>query len=114
MGARVRPRGGGCQSCEPLEPCLDSAAFGALAMTMPATSTSTASPADGQKVTLRIRRQDGPAKEGRYEEFAVPLRANMNIISCLQWIAAHPVTTEGKATTPVVYDAGCLEEVCGA
>jgi succinate dehydrogenase / fumarate reductase iron-sulfur subunit len=84
-------------------------------MTMNATSTSpAASQADGQKVTLRIRRQDGPAKEGRYEEFAVPLRPNMNIISCLQWIAAHPVTTEGKATTPVVYDAGCLEEVCGA
>jgi succinate dehydrogenase / fumarate reductase iron-sulfur subunit len=84
-------------------------------MTMPATSTSPASSeADGKKVTLRIRRQDGPAKEGRYEEFAVPLRPNMNIISCLQWIAAHPVTTEGKATTPVVYDAGCLEEVCGA
>jgi succinate dehydrogenase / fumarate reductase iron-sulfur subunit len=84
-------------------------------MTMPATSTSpAASQADGKKVTLRIRRQDAPAKEGRYEEFAVPLRPNMNIISCLQWIAAHPVTTEGKATTPVVYDAGCLEEVCGA
>jgi succinate dehydrogenase / fumarate reductase iron-sulfur subunit len=67
-----------------------------------------------QKVTLRIRRQDSPAKEGRYEEFAMPLRPNMNIISCLQWIAAHPVTTDGKATTPIVYDAGCLEEVCGA
>ena len=67
-----------------------------------------------QKVTLRIRRQDAPGTEGRYEEFAVPLRPNMNIISCLQWIAVHPVTTEGKATTPIVYDAGCLEEVCGA
>jgi succinate dehydrogenase / fumarate reductase iron-sulfur subunit len=38
----------------------------------------------------------------------------MNIISCLQWIAAHPTTVEGKATTPPVYDSGCLEEVCGA
>jgi succinate dehydrogenase / fumarate reductase iron-sulfur subunit len=38
----------------------------------------------------------------------------MNIISCLQWIAAHPVTTDGKKTTPPVWDAGCLEEVCGA
>jgi succinate dehydrogenase / fumarate reductase iron-sulfur subunit len=38
----------------------------------------------------------------------------MNIIACLQYIAAHPVTSDGKATTPVVYDSGCLEEVCGA
>jgi len=44
----------------------------------------------------------------------VPYRPNMNIISCLQYIAAHPVTTAGVATTPVVYDSGCLEEVCGA
>jgi len=44
----------------------------------------------------------------------VPRRPNSNIISCLQYIAAHPVTTDGKQTTPVVYDSGCLEEVCGA
>ena len=66
------------------------------------------------KVTLRVRRQDGPGKPSRWEEFAVPKRPNMNIISCLQYIAAHPVTTDGMKTTPVVYDSGCLEEVCGA
>jgi succinate dehydrogenase / fumarate reductase iron-sulfur subunit len=38
----------------------------------------------------------------------------MNVISCLQWIAANPVTTERKVSTPVVFDACCLEEVCGA
>jgi succinate dehydrogenase / fumarate reductase iron-sulfur subunit len=38
----------------------------------------------------------------------------MNIISCLQWIAAHPVTTDGTETTTPVWDSGCLEEVCGA
>jgi len=65
-------------------------------------------------VTIRIRRQDGPSAEPRWEEFAVPHRSNMNIISCLQWIAAHPVTTDGRATTAPVWDAGCLEEVCGA
>src|SRR5208337_4417399 len=72
----------------------------------PASSDST--------VTLRIRRQDGPGQPSRWEEFAVPRRPNMNIISCLQYIAAHPTTTDGKSTTPVVYDSGCLEEVCGA
>jgi succinate dehydrogenase / fumarate reductase iron-sulfur subunit len=65
-------------------------------------------------VTLRIRRQDGPDQGNRWEEFSVPHRPNMNIISCLQWIAAHPTTTAGVATTSPVWDSGCLEEVCGA
>jgi succinate dehydrogenase / fumarate reductase iron-sulfur subunit len=67
-----------------------------------------------RKVMLRVRRQDAPGKPSRWEQFAVPHRPNMNIISCLQWIAAHPITTEGTKTTPPVWDSGCLEEVCGA
>jgi succinate dehydrogenase / fumarate reductase iron-sulfur subunit len=65
-------------------------------------------------VTIRIRRQDGPDKPSRWEEFAVPYRPNMNIISCLQYIAAHPITTSGQETTTPIWDSGCLEEVCGA
>jgi succinate dehydrogenase / fumarate reductase iron-sulfur subunit len=68
----------------------------------------------GKTVIIRIQRQDGPSKNPRWEEFAVPRRANMNIISCLQYIAANPTTTDGKNTTPPVWDSGCLEEVCGA
>jgi succinate dehydrogenase / fumarate reductase iron-sulfur subunit len=64
--------------------------------------------------TIRIRRQDRPDDASRWEEFAVPLRPMMNIISALQYIAAHPITTAGVATTPPVWDSGCLEEVCGA
>ena len=57
----------------------------------------------------------GRGKTARWEEFSVPKRPNMNVISpCLQYIAAHPVTTAGQQTTPPVYDSGCLEEVCGA
>ncbi|MCC7349158.1 MAG: succinate dehydrogenase iron-sulfur subunit [Phycisphaerales bacterium] len=67
-----------------------------------------------RKVIIRIRRQDGPNQPSRWEEFAVPHRPNMNIISCLQYIAAHPVTTDGQSTTTPVWDSGCLEEVCGA
>jgi succinate dehydrogenase / fumarate reductase iron-sulfur subunit len=69
---------------------------------------------DGRKIIIRIRRQDGPDKPHRWEEFAVPWRPQMNLISCLQYIAANPTTTEGRATTPPVWDSGCLEEVCGA
>jgi succinate dehydrogenase / fumarate reductase, iron-sulfur subunit len=70
----------------------------------------------GRQVIVRIRRQDAPDKPetARWEEFAVPYRPNMNVISCLQYIVAHPVTTDGKPTTPPVWDSNCLEEVCGA
>lgn len=77
-------------------------------------STVAAGSTTDRKITIRIRRQDRPDAPHRWEEFAIPYRPNMNIISCLQWIAANPVTTDGKQTTPPVWDAGCLEEVCGA
>jgi succinate dehydrogenase / fumarate reductase iron-sulfur subunit len=83
----------------------------------PATTTATAGapdPASDRNIRIRIRRQDGPGKDSRWEEFDVPHRPNMNIISCLQWIAAHPRTVDGVDTTPPVWDSGCLEEVCGA
>src|SRR3954464_13659035 len=82
----------------------------------PTTTDATAGAPDEttRRVIIRIRRQDGPNAPSRWEEFAVPHRPNMNIISCLQWIAANPRTTDGKDTTTPVWDAGCLEEVCGA
>lgn len=69
---------------------------------------------ESRRVIIRIRRQDGPDQPARWEEFSVPRRPQMNIISCLQHIAANPVTTEGKQTSTPVWDSGCLEEVCGA
>lgn len=65
-------------------------------------------------VRVRVRRQDKPDAPARWEEFDVPVSTGANVTSVLQWIGANPVTVEGKATTPVVYDAGCLEEVCGS
>ncbi len=65
-------------------------------------------------VRIRIKRQDGPGGSARWEAFDVPVETGANVISCLQWIAANPRTVEGVDTTPVVYDSGCLEEVCGA
>ena len=65
-------------------------------------------------VRFRIKRQDGPGKPSRWEEFDVRVDPGANVISCLQQIAENPVTREGKRTTPVVWDACCLEEVCGA
>ena len=71
-------------------------------------------PVPGRKVRFKIRRCDGPGKPSRWEEFDVPVPPGANVISCLQWIAANPVTVDGKRTTPPVWEANCLEEVCGA
>ena len=65
-------------------------------------------------VRFRIKRSDGHGKPSRWESFDVKVDPGANVISCLQSIAAKPVTIEGKRTTPVVWDSGCLEEVCGA
>ncbi len=67
-----------------------------------------------QAIEFRIRRQDSPQAPARWEEFSVPYRPNMNVISTLMEIQRNPVTRDGKRTTPPVWDCNCLEEVCGA
>lgn len=69
---------------------------------------------EGRSVIFKIKRCDGPGKPSRWESFKVPVEQGANVISSLKWIAANPITTEGTKTTPVVWDSGCLEEVCGA
>lgn len=68
----------------------------------------------GRTITVRVLRADGPGKPSRWESFSLKVERGMNVISALQRIAANPVTTDGARTTPVVWDSGCLEEVCGA
>src|SRR2546423_13185850 len=70
--------------------------------------------ANNKSVILKIKRQATPTSKSHWEEFSVPHRPNMNVISALMDIAADPVTRDGKATTPITYDSNCLEEVCGS
>jgi succinate dehydrogenase / fumarate reductase iron-sulfur subunit len=65
-------------------------------------------------VLLKIRRQANPDSVSYWEEFALPWKKHMNVISALMDIAANPVTRQGDATTPITYDSNCLEEVCGS
>ncbi len=69
---------------------------------------------DGKTITIRVRRQDGPDKSGYWQEFRVPHEPQMNVISCLQAIAAIAQTADGQRVPPVAWDCNCLEEVCGA
>lgn len=70
--------------------------------------------AEAKEIRLKIRRQDGPDKPSRWEEFILPYHPKMNVISCLMEIQKNPVTADGKKTTAVVWECNCLEEVCGA
>jgi succinate dehydrogenase / fumarate reductase, iron-sulfur subunit len=65
-------------------------------------------------VTLIISRQDGPEGKSYSEEFKIPYRPNMNVISALMEIQRNPQTASGKKVAPVCWESNCLEEVCGA
>lgn len=49
-----------------------------------------------------------------WEEFELELRPLSNVISGLMDIQKNPVNTKGKRVEPVVWESGCLEEVCGS
>ena len=63
---------------------------------------------------LNIRRQNDPHSSSYWEEFHIPYKPNMNVISSLMYIQKHPVNAEGKRVNPVVFECNCYEEVCGA
>ena len=67
-----------------------------------------------QTQVLRIKRQETPNSEPYYEEFEVPYLPNHNVVSMLMEIRRNPVNRQGKRVAPVVFNANCLEEVCGA
>jgi succinate dehydrogenase / fumarate reductase iron-sulfur subunit len=70
--------------------------------------------ASNKTIKVEIKRQNGPDGSSVTEHFAIPYRPNMNITSLLGEIALNPSTTDGTATTPITYDANCLEEICGS
>lgn len=52
---------------------------------------------------------------GQYwEEFELTRIPSSNVISALMEIQKNPVNRQGKRVTPVVWESGCLEEVCGS
>lgn len=65
-------------------------------------------------IRLIVTRQDSPDSQPYEEEFEIPYRPNMNVISAFMEIQRNPVNAKGEKTTPVCWEANCLEEVCGA
>ncbi|HEY9885772.1 MAG TPA: succinate dehydrogenase iron-sulfur subunit [Vampirovibrionales bacterium] len=65
-------------------------------------------------VKFKIKRQLTPQSEAYWEEFEMPWKPSLNVISLLMEQHTNPITTSGKDTVPVSYDSNCLEEVCGS
>jgi len=49
-----------------------------------------------------------------WEEFELRLIPAANVTSALMEIQCNPVNREGRLVEPVVWEQGCLEEVCGS
>jgi len=64
------------------------------------------------KYVLKIYR--GTPGKQYWEEFELPMRPGENVISGLMEIQKNPVNRKGEKVTPVAWEAGCLEEVCGS
>lgn len=67
-----------------------------------------------QFINVRVKRQDGPGQEPYWQLFKIDYEPELNVISILQRIAALSKTSDGKKVAPVIWDCGCLEEVCGS
>ncbi len=67
-----------------------------------------------EKVLFQIKRQRDRTSDSYWEEFEIPYRPNMNVITALMDIQKNPVNRQGKKVAPVAWDSNCLEEVCGA
>ncbi len=67
-------------------------------------------------IRLKIQRQDASDKPEtkRWEEFDIAWHPQMNVISALMEIRKNPKTITGKSVAPIVWEAACLEEVCGS
>lgn len=64
-------------------------------------------------ITVKIKRQDQPKRPSYWEEFQIPLRPGMTVITLLSEIQKKPVNSRGEASAPVVFQGECLEELCG-
>ncbi|MCA9184595.1 MAG: succinate dehydrogenase iron-sulfur subunit [Planctomycetales bacterium] len=69
---------------------------------------------DATQFGVRILRQDRPQQPSYWQSFRLDREPSMNVTSALQRIATNPTTARGERVSPVVYDANCLEEVCGS
>ncbi|MGR3973925.1 MAG: succinate dehydrogenase iron-sulfur subunit [Candidatus Rhabdochlamydia sp.] len=65
-----------------------------------------------ETVILRVYR--GVSGSQYWEEFELVLKPFYNVISALMEIQKNPINRKGERVTPIAWEQGCLEEVCGS
>jgi succinate dehydrogenase / fumarate reductase iron-sulfur subunit len=65
-----------------------------------------------EKFRLKVWR-GAPGKQ-YWEIFELEFRTGLNVISALMEIRKNPINIKGERVAPVVWEDGCLEEVCGS
>lgn len=66
----------------------------------------------GKKFTLKIYR--GTPGNQYWEEFELELKPYYNFTSALMDIQKNPINKKGERVTPIAWEQGCLEVVCGS
>lgn len=64
--------------------------------------------------TFILRVYRGVPGEQYWEEFELEILPYLNITSALMLIQKDPINRKGEKVTPVAWEQGCLEEVCGS
>lgn len=67
-----------------------------------------------KKIRLVVFRQTKADQPSHFDTFEIDYRENLNVISALMEVRKNPITVDGKHVPPPVWDAACLEEVCGS
>jgi len=67
-----------------------------------------------KEVYFKVKRCLQRGRDSYWEEFVIPYRSEMTVVTALREIQKNPVNARGQKTTPVVWECSCLEEVCGA
>jgi succinate dehydrogenase / fumarate reductase iron-sulfur subunit len=66
----------------------------------------------GDFFILKVLR--GVSGDQYWEEFEVALTPFLNMTTTLLQVQKNPINRQGKKVTPVAWEQGCLEEVCGS
>jgi succinate dehydrogenase / fumarate reductase, iron-sulfur subunit len=65
-------------------------------------------------IRLEIQRQASRDAKPAWQSFEIPFREKLNVISALMEIQRNPRTVDGEDVDPPIWEAACLEEVCGS
>ena len=65
-----------------------------------------------KKFRLKVYR--GVPGSQYWETYELEERTGLNIVSALMILQRNPVTIDGRRVTPIAYESGCLENVCGS